>query len=74
MSWRSVSQAVVLECESKMKGQSYGALKRALHDAYPFGARSNYPYKMWCDEQRKALDRHPESPTNTTDGLQLFEE
>jgi len=72
MNWRYAAQRVIAKVEQDCKGVSYGAFKRALFNAYPFGQRSLHPYKIWCDEQRKALARHPESPSNTTDGLPLF--
>lgn len=73
MSWRQVAQAAIAPIEAEYKQKSYGDLKRALFDAYTFYERANYPYKIWCDEQNKALARHPESPKNTTDGLPLFD-
>lgn len=30
-------------------------IKALIRDSYPFGARTNHPYKIWCDEQRKVL-------------------
>jgi hypothetical protein len=29
--------------------------KTALSNAYPFGPRSHYPYKIWCEEVKYAL-------------------
>lgn len=33
-------------------GKDERTIKKALHDAYPFGARAHHPYKIWCDEIR----------------------
>ena len=71
--WRFYAQQTITKIEAEYKDKPYSAWKQALYEAYPFGQRCNHPYKIWCDEQRKALARHPESPTNTTDGLELFE-
>jgi hypothetical protein len=30
-------------------------IRRALRDAYPFGERARWPYKVWCDEVRRWL-------------------
>lgn len=32
------------------KGKEEKEIKKALREAYPFGARENHPYKIWCDE------------------------
>jgi hypothetical protein len=32
-----------------------GRLKRALFDAYPYGERKYWPYKVWCSEIRIQL-------------------
>lgn len=34
--------------------------KRALSDAYPFGVRANFPYRVWCREVRRALRLPPQ--------------
>jgi hypothetical protein len=60
--WRRISVKVIAPLEAKYRNQTYAEFKRALSDAYPFGVRSNYPYKIWCQEQRYALRRHPQSP------------
>jgi hypothetical protein len=73
MNWRSIALCVINEVEQECKGQSYGALKRRLFEKYPFGERAYFPYKVWCEEQKKSLARHHESPQNTTDGLPLFD-
>lgn len=31
--------------------------RRALRDAYPFGPREHHPYKVWCAECKKALEK-----------------
>jgi len=72
MNWRSIAFSVIAEVEERYKNESYGALKRALYDAYPFGSRENYPYKVWCEERKAALRRHPECPDKQSPG-ELFE-
>jgi hypothetical protein len=42
-----------------------GEEKKALHDAYPFGERKMWPYKIWCNEirrQKTGKDVPMESP------------
>ena len=31
------------------------SLRKALREAYPFGEREYWPYKVWCDEIRSQL-------------------
>lgn len=69
--WRQFAQRVIIQVEREHEGKSLAELKRALRNAYPFGQRQYHPYKIWCDEQSKAIARHPES--QTTDGLPLFD-
>lgn len=30
-------------------------LRRILRDAYPYGEKKHWPYKVWCEEVRSAL-------------------
>lgn len=30
-------------------------IRRELRKAYPFGARANHPYKIWCSEVKRQL-------------------
>lgn len=74
--WRRKSIAVIAQLEAEYKDKSYSAFKRALFDAYPFGERAYTPYKIWCEDQRAALARHPESPDYKPpmgDGLQTLD-
>lgn len=58
MTWRQLAQQTIRPLEIEYRNQDYGAFKRALFDAYPFGERKYTPYKIWCEEQRNALLRH----------------
>lgn len=54
--WRDIARPIIAEVLEKTKGQGEPEIKKALHDAYPFGPRKMHPYKIWCDEikvQRK---------------------
>ena len=75
--WRDVAKAVIADIETRAVHMDYGAFKRALFDAYPFGERKYFPYKMWCEEQAKALKRfrgEPETqPKPEQDGQALID-
>ena len=70
--WRAVSQRIIAKVEAEHKGSTYQEFRAALHNAYPFGQRSHHPYKIWCDEQRKALARHCHAPQEVKHEDDLF--
>jgi hypothetical protein len=50
MTWRDKCRPVVARVlRDNVKGDER-ALRRALRDAYPFGARNWWPYRVWLDE------------------------
>lgn len=56
MTWREEAKRVIMEVhESLPKDATLKQRKKALFDAYPFGLRRWFPYKMWCEEQKKYL-------------------
>jgi hypothetical protein len=52
--WRTRARSLVAAVLEETKGQDERAVRKALRDAYPFGERAHYPYKVWCDEVRRA--------------------
>jgi len=50
--WRDTA-APIIAAVIKEFGDNESELKRRLFDAYPFGRRARYPYKIWCDEVRR---------------------
>lgn len=44
-------------------------LKRALKDAYPFGERKHWPYKIWCGCVKRALAGRRLSETKPENSL-----
>lgn len=61
MNWRQWAQKVIADVEQAYKDRPYDDFRKALRDAYPFYERENHPYKIWCDEQKKALARRIEN-------------
>jgi hypothetical protein len=59
--WRDAARSVIAPIEREYRDKPLAELKTALREAYPFGQRAYFPYKVWCEEQRKAIARHPES-------------
>jgi hypothetical protein len=51
--WRAHARPIIERVLSETAGQPEAEVKRALRDAYPFGARQYHPYKVWLDEIRR---------------------
>ncbi|KPC30068.1 hypothetical protein ALP73_01082 [Pseudomonas coronafaciens pv. garcae] len=58
MSWRSEAALIIGEVIRRVGRQDMTALRKELAEAYPWGARENYPYKVWLAEIRHQLG-HP---------------
>ncbi len=54
-SWRDAAAPIIARVIAAVGRDDEKALRRALHDAYPFGQRHYWPYKVWCDEVRRQL-------------------
>jgi len=53
--WAMHAQAVIDRVLSQMPGANLAEKRRALHDAYPYGQRRHWPYKVWCRQVRISL-------------------
>jgi hypothetical protein len=51
--WRSHAAPIIAKTIKEVGYSDLKALRKALHEAYPFGPRSMHPYKIWCDEVRR---------------------
>jgi hypothetical protein len=69
--WRDSARPIVQEVLKQTKGQSEKEVRKALREAYPFGERKYWPYKVWCDEVKLQLglkkQKRIEQPENQTD-------
>jgi hypothetical protein len=69
-SWRDYARSVIRDVIKDNEGKSESEIKRALREAYPFGARKYHPYKIWLDEikvqtgKRKFGQRKVTTPDN----------
>lgn len=52
-SWREVAAPIIHAVLKQTEGQDEKVIRKALHDAYPFGERSMHPYKIWCSEVQR---------------------
>jgi hypothetical protein len=50
MSWRDRARPIIARVLQEYAGASERDIRKALREAYPFGPREHWPYKVWCDE------------------------
>lgn len=55
-SWRGLAEPIISEVIARVGRDDEKALRDALRDAYPFGERAHWPYKVWGDEVRRQID------------------
>lgn len=60
--WRARARVVLREVFAELpEGATVKEARKAVRDAYPFGLRECYPYKVWLDESRRWMaQRFPE--------------
>ena len=61
--WRLRARvAIAVALQQLPIGASYQQARDALFAAYPFGQRRHHPYRIFCEEQRAALEDFREQP------------
>lgn len=55
MTWRAAAAPIIARVIREVGNDDPAALRRALREAYPWGQRSLWPYKVWRDEIRRQL-------------------
>ena len=68
-SWEEESTHVIRNVLKDYENRPEAELKRALKDAYPFGERKHWPYKIWCDCVKRALAGRRLSETKPENSL-----
>lgn len=54
--WRERSLEVICKVMNDNPTAGPAELRKLLRAAYPFGQRKYHPYKIWCEEQRNAIE------------------
>lgn len=52
-SWRRGAAPIIERVLVETRGRSEKEIRAALREAYPYGPRSMWPYKVWCSEIRR---------------------
>ena len=55
MKWRDHCGPIIAKVIDEVGKDDMRKLRKALKDAYPYGQRSNWPYKVWLSEIKKQL-------------------
>lgn len=53
MSWRETAKPIIAEILERTKDSPAKERRIALRDAYPFGERKYWPYKVWLNEIKR---------------------
>ena len=69
--WRDRAAPIIREVIARVGRDDERALRKALHDACPFGERQLHPYKIWRDEIRRQLEGRQghHDPTSVLSGM-----
>ena len=62
MTWRDEARPIIAAVIAKHPSADTNSLRKALRDAFPWGSRELYPYKIWCDEVRVQLGLKKKKP------------
>jgi hypothetical protein len=63
--WRDKAKPIVAKVLKETQGQDESIVRRALRDAYPFGPRNCWPYKVWLDEIKNQRGLKKPKPIKT---------
>ena len=53
--WNVKSREVIDAVVIRVGVDDETALRKAMFDAYPFGERKHWPYKVFCEEVKKTM-------------------
>lgn len=70
--WREKATPIILRVLEETDGKDEREIRRALRDAYPFGPRCYWPYKVWLDEIKRQRGRRRDTIAPTRDDLRAF--
>jgi hypothetical protein len=64
MSWRSTALPIIARVLQETAGRPEPEIRKALTDAYPFGERRMWPYKVWLSEVKRQRHGGPKRSGN----------
>lgn len=57
MTWREQSLEIIHQVIDENPGLRGKELRRVISEAYPFGSRSNFPYKAWLSAVEETIGK-----------------
>lgn len=69
--WRDKCAPLIARVIHEHQGEDEGAIRAALREAYPFGERRMWPYKVWCSEVNYQLGKRRKPPAPDSRQLEL---
>jgi len=54
--WKQAAKATIAKVIKENPDADYKTFKKKLKEAYPFGEREHFPYKVWLECQRHTLN------------------
>ena len=76
--WRTHAAPIIARVIAEVGTDDMKALRKALREAYPFWERKYWPYKVWCDEVKrqiqKRLSREVKLPPSPPGPLEILME
>lgn len=55
--WRGRCRPVIVEVIERVGREDERVLRRELRNAFPFGVKAYYPYRVWLDEIKVQLNK-----------------
>lgn len=71
MTWRDHCAPIISRVLEETKGKEEKEIKKALKEAYPYGERRMWPYKVWLSEIKRQRKMKTVKVTDK-DQLNLF--
>ena len=73
--WREISDEVIISVMSENQDLKGKDLRKKIREAYPFGERANWPYKMWLKRVRIHLGiDQPKKKVFSNDNYEQFDD
>lgn len=57
--WRQIAAPIIARVIAEHGTEDMRGLRRALREAYPFGSKRLWPYRVWCREIHRQLGPPP---------------
>lgn len=70
--WRDSAGPIISEVIHRVGRADMKKLRKELREAYPYGQRKHWPYKVWCDEVKRQLGHPIIAPRKDADQMEIW--